>query len=216
MATPVLAYPRSEDSFLQDTGASNVGTWAVLSQVHNSEEQVIAYYSRALSKPEHNYCTTRRELLAVVRAIENFNHPHLYGRKFTVRTDHASLQWLLSFKKLEGQLARWLQKLQSFVSVLHIGPERVIRMQMHYRGNPVLRQIVSNASAKKRESYVQMVKVARQMTLCPSKYPTMSSENCSLAPAFPGRGNRRKEQITCWRTTNAIAYLSNGRQNTPC
>ena len=74
---------------------------------------MIAYYSRALSKPQRNYCTTRRKLLAVVRAIENF-HPYLYGRKFTVRTDHASLQWLLSFKNLEGQLARWLQKLQSY------------------------------------------------------------------------------------------------------
>ena len=92
-------------TLLLDTGASNVGIGAVLSQVHNGDERVIAYYSRALSKPQRNYCTTRRTLLAVVRAIENF-HPYLYARKFTVRTDHASLQWLLSFKNLKAQLAR--------------------------------------------------------------------------------------------------------------
>jgi len=31
-----------------------------------------------------------------------------------VRTDHASLKWLLSFKDLEGQLARWMEKLQQY------------------------------------------------------------------------------------------------------
>ena len=113
MSATVLAYPHSAEPFLLDTDASNVGIGAVLSQVHYGDERVIAYYSRALSKPQRNFCTTRRKLLGVVRAIENF-HPYLYGRKFTVRTDHASLQWLLSFNNLEGQLARWLEKLQSY------------------------------------------------------------------------------------------------------
>lgn len=31
-----------------------------------------------------------------------------------IRTDHVSLKWLMSFKELEGQLARWLEKLQEF------------------------------------------------------------------------------------------------------
>ena len=113
MSAPVLAYPRTTEPFLLDTDASNVGVGAVLSQVHDGKEKVIAYYSHALSRPERNYCTTRRELLAVFRAIENF-HPYLYERPFTVRTDHASLQWLLTFKNPEGQMARWLEKLQTY------------------------------------------------------------------------------------------------------
>ena len=113
VSAPVLVYPRTTEPFLLDTDASNVGVGAVLSQVHDGEEKVIAYYSHALSRPERNYCTTRRELLAVVRAIENF-HPYLYGRPFTVRTEHASLQWLLTFKNPEGQMARWLEKLQTY------------------------------------------------------------------------------------------------------
>ena len=96
-----------------DTDASNVGIGAVLSQVHQGHERVIAYYSRALSKTECNYCTTRRGLLGIVKAIDHF-HPYLYGRKFTIKTDHASLQWLLNFKNLEGQVARWLDKLQTY------------------------------------------------------------------------------------------------------
>ena len=113
-STPVLAYPESEDPFVLDTDASNVGIGAVLSQVHQGHERVIAYYSQALSKPERNYSTTRYELLAIVKAINHF-HPYLYGRKFTIRTDHASLQWLLNFKNAEGQIARWLDKLQTCI-----------------------------------------------------------------------------------------------------
>ena len=36
------------------------------------------------------------------------------GWEFILRTDHGSLTWLQSFKEPEGQLARWLEKLQEF------------------------------------------------------------------------------------------------------
>ena len=48
-----------------------------------------------------------------MRAIRRF-HPYLYGRTFTIRTDHAALHWLLNFKCPEGQTARWLQELQQY------------------------------------------------------------------------------------------------------
>ena len=68
---------------------------------------------RQLSRRERQYCTTRRELLAVVRATQHF-HTYLYGREFTARTDHAALKWLLSSKNPEGQTARWLEHLQRY------------------------------------------------------------------------------------------------------
>ncbi|GFV80236.1 retrovirus-related Pol polyprotein from transposon 412 [Trichonephila clavipes] len=54
-----------------------------------------------------------KELLAIVKAVEHF-HPYLYGRRFLLRTDHASLTWLLNFKNPEGQIARWIQRLQKY------------------------------------------------------------------------------------------------------
>ncbi|GBM75402.1 Transposon Ty3-I Gag-Pol polyprotein, partial [Araneus ventricosus] len=39
---------------------------------------------------------------------------NLYGQKFLLRTDHASLRWLLNFKEPEGQIARWIQRLQEY------------------------------------------------------------------------------------------------------
>jgi len=59
-------------------------------QVQNGHEVVVAYYSKALSAPERSYCTTRRELLSVVKAVKHFIS-YLYERTFKLRTDHASL-----------------------------------------------------------------------------------------------------------------------------
>lgn len=73
----------------------------------------MAYFSRALNRPEHQYCVTRKELLALVRSVQHFHH-HLYGKRFTIRTDHAALKWLLSFRNPEGQVARWIECLQQY------------------------------------------------------------------------------------------------------
>ncbi|GFQ65149.1 retrovirus-related Pol polyprotein from transposon 412 [Trichonephila clavata] len=112
-SSPILVYPDPEKQFILDTDASHESVGSVLSQEINGQEHVIAYWSKCLSKPERNYCVTRKELLAIVKAVENF-HSYLYGRKFLLRTDHASLAWLLNFKNTEGQIARWIQKLEEY------------------------------------------------------------------------------------------------------
>jgi len=118
-SSPILSFPREEGEFILDTDASCIGIGAVLSQRQEGKERVIAYYSRILNKPERNYCVTRRELLAIVDSFKFFRH-YLLGRKFLVRTDHVSLKWLMSFRELEGQLARWLERLQQFdFDVIH-------------------------------------------------------------------------------------------------
>lgn len=104
VTAPVLSYPKENGIFILDTDASLVGLGAVLSQIQNGKETVIAYYSRTFSRPERSYCVTRRELLAIVSSLKNFHH-YLYGRHFLVRTDHGALRWLLNFKNPEGQMA---------------------------------------------------------------------------------------------------------------
>ena len=111
--SPVLAYPDKDAQFILDTDASDFGIGAVLSQTIDGVERVIAYGSRVLSRAERRYCITRRELLAVVHFCKLYKH-YLIGKPFLVRTDHAALKWLKSFKQPEGQVARWLEELSVF------------------------------------------------------------------------------------------------------
>ncbi len=114
VTAPVLVFTDFTKPFTLDTNASNSGIGAVLSQAQDDgREQVVAFASRVLSKPERRYCTTFKELLAAVVFIQQFR-PYLLGRRFTLRTDHGSLTWLKTFKEPEGQLARWLEQLQQY------------------------------------------------------------------------------------------------------
>ncbi|XP_026022288.1 uncharacterized protein LOC113021785 [Astatotilapia calliptera] len=123
-SAPVLRYPLDHGEMTLDTDASDTGIGAVLSQMQQGVERVLAYGSRKLSRTEQNYCTTRRELLAVVDFTSHFRQ-YLLGRPFKVRTDHSSLRWLTKMKEPEGQLARWLEKLAEYNFEIIHRPGRV-------------------------------------------------------------------------------------------
>lgn len=119
ISAPILSYPLPECDFILDTDASGYALGAVLSQIQDGREKVIAYASRSLTKPEKNYCVTRRELLAVIFALKHFK-PYVYGRAITLRTDHGALRWLTNFKDPEGQLARWLETISQYnITLIH-------------------------------------------------------------------------------------------------
>lgn len=89
------------------------GISGILSQEQENSEKVISFSSRTLDKSQRNYCLTKRELLAVVTFVRQFRH-FLWGRKSSIRTDHASLTWLRNFKEPEGMIARWISILDNF------------------------------------------------------------------------------------------------------
>ena len=61
LTTPsILAFPPTDLPFILDTDSSDHGIGAVLSQIQEGMERVIAYYSRVLSKVERNYYVIRR------------------------------------------------------------------------------------------------------------------------------------------------------------
>ena len=116
---PVLAYPKPGIEYILDTDASDVGIAAVLSQVQDGKEWVIAYGSKRLSKEQERYSVTRRELLAVIYFVEKFRH-FLLGNHFTLRSHHGSLRWLFEFKNPKGQVARWIEILQQYdMEIIH-------------------------------------------------------------------------------------------------
>lgn len=118
-SAPILGFPCPNGEFILDTDASDLAIGAELSQIQEGETRVIAFSSYVLTPAQRNYCTTRKELLAVVCFTRVFRH-YLLGRPFKVRTDHSSLAWLLRFKNIGGQLARWLEELSQYsMTILH-------------------------------------------------------------------------------------------------
>ena len=85
-----MAYPDPVKEYILNTDASDHKVGAVLYQVQNGRELVVVYYSKALSAPGNNHCMTRRELLAVVKAVKHFR-PYLYRCTLRLRMDHAPL-----------------------------------------------------------------------------------------------------------------------------
>ena len=87
VTAPVLAYPLSEGEYILDTDASNFAMGAVLSQVQNGEERVIAYASQTLTPSQQNF--------AVVAQQSLHNSPsggHL-GRKTTLERVRYCFYW---------------------------------------------------------------------------------------------------------------------------
>ena len=72
--------------------ASAYGVGAVISPTYpDGTERPIAYASRTLTQSEKNYAQLEKEALALVFGVHQF----LYGRKFTLFTDHKPLTTIL-------------------------------------------------------------------------------------------------------------------------
>ena len=123
-SAPILAYPDvSEDAkpFLVDTDASDYQIGGVLQQEQQGDMRVIMYASKGLVGSQKNWCTTRRELWAMVHMVtEVFKH-YLLGRDFTLRTDHAALKWVQKFAdKAPPAVNRWLLNLEPYNAYMDV------------------------------------------------------------------------------------------------
>lgn len=112
MNPPILDYPdfNQANKFVLHTDASGYAIGAVLS---NKNGRPVAYASRALNKAENNYSTIEKELLAVVWAIKHFR-PYLYGKKFSICTDHRPLVYLFSMKEPSSRLTKFRLALEEY------------------------------------------------------------------------------------------------------
>lgn len=71
---PILALPNGTDPFILDTDASDMAIVGELIQVQEGVEKVNAYSSSSLTPEQKNYCTTRKELLSIVRFTRQFKY----------------------------------------------------------------------------------------------------------------------------------------------
>lgn len=94
---PVLAFTDFSPPFVLQTGGSLKGLSAVLTQVQDGRERVIAYASRCTRENEKNQSNNiyfRLELLAVVWDVMEKFADILTGTEFLLLMDHNPLVYL--------------------------------------------------------------------------------------------------------------------------
>ena len=91
------------------------------------ERKPIAYFSEKLSGPTLNYSTYDKELYALVRTLETWQH-YLWPKEFVIHSDHESLKHIRSQGKLNRRHAKWVEFIESFPHVIKHkkGKENVI------------------------------------------------------------------------------------------
>lgn len=109
----ILIFPDFTKPFILSTDASGIGAGAILGQIREGKERPIAYASRKLNKAELNYSTTEKELLAIIFGVKTFRC-YLYGKRFTIITEHRPLKWVITMKDPSSGLTRWALTLAEY------------------------------------------------------------------------------------------------------
>ena len=122
-STSVLALPNFDKMFELECDASGIGIGAVLMQ----EKRPIAYFSEKLNGASLRYPTYDKELYALFRALETWQH-YLWSKEFVIHTDHESLKHIRSQGKLNKRHARWIEFVESFPYVIRYkqGKENIV------------------------------------------------------------------------------------------
>jgi len=108
-----------------EADSSNFTTGAVLSQQSTTDGKwhPVAFYSKSLSSMEQNYEIHDKEILAIIRVLEEWRH-FLKGATYLVEiwTDHKNLEYFMMAKKLNHRQACWSLHLARFDFLLHHCP----------------------------------------------------------------------------------------------
>ena len=115
----VLAHYDPEKELILQCDASPYGVGAVLSvQGTDEHERPVGFASRTLNTSEKNYSQIDKEGLAVMFGLKKF-HKYLYGRHFSILTDHKPLISLFNEMKqvpttASPRIQRWAITLRAY------------------------------------------------------------------------------------------------------
>src|SRR6202167_1221843 len=116
LSDPALGQPDMSRPFQLEVDASAFATGAILSQKDSrGKSRAVGYHSKTFNDAERNYDIHDRELLAVVRGLDNWRH-FLAGsaHPITILTDHKNLQYYRNPQRISRCVARYLPKLADY------------------------------------------------------------------------------------------------------
>ncbi|QGA19827.1 hypothetical protein EYB26_007522 [Talaromyces marneffei] len=107
VSAPVLVYYDLNKLTRMETDASDGVVAAVLSQLCDDREwHPVGYYSATMSTAEHNYDIYDKEMLAIIRAFQEWR-PELLGlrqkERFEVLSDYRALEYFMTTKALSAR-----------------------------------------------------------------------------------------------------------------
>lgn len=106
---PMSTLPDFNLPFVLETDASGIGVKAVLMQ----QWRPIALFSHVFPKAHQLKLVYEQKLIAIVLVIQKWRS-YLLGRKFTVRTDQKSLEFLLEQRVIIGEYQKWVAKVMGY------------------------------------------------------------------------------------------------------
>ena len=110
--------PNLEVQLAVDASRFGLGALAIICHItEEGKERPITYASRSLIPADKNYSVIEKEALFIILAIRKFQQ-FLYGRRFTLLTDHQPLTLLFGPKKgtspiAASRLQRWAIRLSA-------------------------------------------------------------------------------------------------------
>jgi hypothetical protein len=128
---PVLMMPDHNRPFQIECDASKYASGAVLTQTDsNGDRHPCAFISKTFSPTERNYEIYDRELLAIIRALEEWRH-YIQGSPHTtiILSDHKNLTYYREARKLNRRQARWSLFLSEFdVKLVHTPGHKMVQL----------------------------------------------------------------------------------------
>jgi len=105
---PVLVAPDLDKEMRVEANASEYATGGVLlMKCENKKWRPVAFISKSLNEMERNYEIYDREILAIVRCLDEWRHL-LEGaqNKFEIWSNHKNLEYFISSQKLNQRQAQ--------------------------------------------------------------------------------------------------------------
>ena len=105
---PVLAAPDLDKKMRMEVNTSDYAMRRVLSMEYKDKLwRPVAFLSKSLNEMERNYKIYDKEILVIIRGLENWRHL-LEGThfKFEIWTDHKNLEYFMKVQKLNCRQAQ--------------------------------------------------------------------------------------------------------------
>jgi len=108
MTKPVLAAPDLDKKFRMEADTSNYATEGVLSmKCSDNMWRPVTFISKSLSDTEQNYEIHNKEMLAVIKCLEEWRHFLEEALvKFEIWTNHKNLEYFMKVQKLNWRQTR--------------------------------------------------------------------------------------------------------------